>query len=117
MIVGKQKSDWFLSSVQSSETGISSSSIYAFFLAGNTVVYAPNQDTNKGNYCKKTWKAEMPAVEGNQHFCIHFFPHRTRSYHPLTENGPTWSVNTGNQSVYSRADILFYKYNYFFYLG
>ena len=74
-------------------------------MAGNIIVYMPNQGTNREKYFKRiTYKGKMPTLEGKKHFSVHFFLHGPRFFHLSTEKVRVRSVGNGYQSGKSRAD-------------
>ena len=79
-------------------------------LAGNIIVYTPNQGTNREKYFSHIiyQRNGMPTLVGNKHPSVHFFLHGPRLFHLSTEKSTVRSVGNGHQSGYSRADI---KYN------
>ena len=90
---------------KSSSTFISPS--YTFSLAGNIIVYMPNQGTNREiTIIIRTIKRKKPNLAANKHLSIHFFPHGLRLFNILTEIVRAYSVRNGHQNVYSRVDAL-----------
>ena len=62
------------------------SPIYTVSLVGNMIVYTPIQGTNREKYFNHIiHKGRMPTLAGNKHFSVHFFRHRQRLFHILTE--------------------------------
>ena len=77
-------------------------------MAGNIIVYTPNQGTNREKYFNHIiyQRNGMPTLAGNKHPSVHFFPHGPRLFHLSTEKSTVRSVGNGHQSGYSRADII-----------
>ena len=77
-------------------------------MAGNIIVYTPEQGTNKEKYLNLViYQGErMPTLAGNKHPSVHFFPHGPRLFHLLTEKSTVRSVGNGHQNGYSRANII-----------
>ena len=77
-------------------------------LAGNIIVYTPDQGTNKEKYFNHIiyQRKGMPTLAGNKHLSVHFFPHGPRLSHLSTEERTVRSVRNGHQSGYSRTDII-----------
>ena len=77
-------------------------------MAGNTVVYTPDQGTDTEKFLIHfTYQREkMPTLAGNKHPSVRFFPHGPRLSHLSTEKSTVRSVGNGHQSGYSRADTI-----------
>ena len=77
-------------------------------MAGNIIVYTPNQGTNREKYCNHIiyQRNGMPTLAGNKHPSVHSFPHGPRLFHLSTEKSTVPSVGNGHQSGYPRADII-----------
>ena len=77
-------------------------------LAGNIIVYTPDQGTNREKYFHHIiyQRERMPTLAGKKHPSVHFFPHGPRPFHLSTEKSTVRSVGNGHQSGYSRADII-----------
>ena len=81
------------------------SSIYAFSWAGNIIVYAPIQGTNREKYfIHVIYEGKMATLAGIKRPFVHFFLHRPRFFHLSTEKVRVQSVRKGHQIGYSRAD-------------
>ena len=58
------------------------SPIYTFSLAGNIIVYTPNQGENREKYFNHiNYQGKTPTLTGNKHPSVHFFFHRPRLFH------------------------------------
>ena len=76
-------------------------------MAGNIIVYTPNQGTNNESTLITLFtKEKMSTLAGNKHSSILFFPHGPRPFHVSTEKVRVRSVGNGHQSGYSRADTI-----------
>ena len=75
-------------------------------MAGNTVVYTPDQGTNREKYLNHIiyQREKMRTLAGNKHPSVFFFPHAPRLLHLSTEKVRVRSVGNGDQSGYSLAD-------------
>ena len=83
------------------------SPIYTFSLAGNIIVYTPNQGSNREKYFNHIiYKRKMPTLAGNKHLSVRFFLHVLRLFHLLTEKIRVQCVRNGHQSGCSRADTV-----------
>ena len=81
------------------------SAIYTFSLAGNIIVYTPNQSRNREKYINHIiYKGKMPTLAGDKHLSVHLFLHGPPLFHFSTEKVRVQSVRNGHQSGYSRAD-------------
>ena len=81
------------------------SPIYTFSLAGNIIVYMPNQGTNGKKYFNHiVYKGAMPTLVGNKHLSVQFFLYGPRPFHLSTEKVRVQSVRNGHQSGCFRAD-------------
>ena len=77
-------------------------------MAGNIIVYTPDQSTNREKYFIHIiyQRERMPTMAGNKHPSVHFLPHGPRPFHLSTEKTMVGSIGNGHQSGYSRADII-----------
>ena len=77
-------------------------------LAGNLVVYTPDQGTNREKYFDHIiyQRKRCRLWRENKHLSVHFFPHGPRPFHLSTEKSTVRSVGNGHQSGYSRADTI-----------
>ena len=77
-------------------------------LAGNIIVYTPDQSTNREKYFNHIiyQRKRMPTLAGNKHPSVHFFPHGPHLFHLSTEKSTVRSVRNGHQIGSSRADII-----------
>ena len=77
-------------------------------LAGNIIVYTPDQGTIREKYFNHIicQRKRMPTLAGNKHPSDHFFPHGPRFSHLSTGKSTVRSVGNGHQSGYSRADTI-----------
>ena len=77
-------------------------------LAGNIVVYTPDQSTNREKYVNHIiyQREKMPTLAGNKHPSVQFFPHGPLLFHLLTGKGTVRSVGNGHHSGYCRADTV-----------
>ena len=83
-------------------------SYFYLSLAGNTIVYTPDQGTNREKYFNYIiyQREKMPTLAGIKHLSVHFFPHESRLFHLSTGKSTVRSVGNGHQSEYSRADTI-----------
>ena len=77
-------------------------------MAGNIIVYTPDQGTIKEKYINHIiyQREKMPILAGNKHPSVHFFPHGPRLSHLSTVKSTVRCVGNGHQSGYSRADTI-----------
>ena len=81
------------------------SPICTFPLAGNIIVYKPNQGISREKYFNDIIiKGKMPILAVNKHFSDPFFLHGQRLFQLSTEKVRVRSVRNGHQSGCSRAD-------------
>ena len=61
------------------------SHFYTFSLAGNKIVYTPNQGTSREKYFNYIiYKGEMPTLAGNEHISVIFSRHGPHIFHLST---------------------------------
>ena len=88
------------------DNNTSVSSTYTFSLAGNIIVYTPNQSTNREQYFNHIYKEKMPTLrELNTSPFISPFIDRVFSIF-RQKKVRVQPVRNGHQSGYSRADTI-----------
>ena len=75
------------------------SPIHTFSLAGNIIVYTPNQGINREKcFIHIMYEGKMPTLAGNKDRSVHFFLHGPCLFHFSREKVRVHSVRNGHQS-------------------
>ena len=68
------------------QNGTFVSPIYAFYLAGNIIVYTPIQGTNRRkDFERIVHEGKVPTLAGTKHLSVHFFFQKPRLFHHSAE--------------------------------